>query len=251
MIEKERNLKMLKTLLEKRDGSSPEDIVFSTLGETEIVSKQLICSVKDLTVTIRPNSIQFSTSSVRYFSTDSVIKYVLLSIEKGKKWLIVSECSRDTVDAQRWCTEKDGKLESRKLTGDDFPNRMYTMMNWNKGFYYKAFGYLGAAIDEDYKPFLAYKLEKTRGIALSTKARQDAKIKDADVGEEMLAKIMEHERKQEEERKEAKKRGEKFTPKPLVLLNGIAEDSFGVLRKNQKEENELPGDVEEFFKRNH
>ena len=251
MTEKERNLKMLKTLLEQRDGSSPEDIVFSTLGETEIVSKQLINSIKDLTVTIRPNAIQFSTSSIRYFSSASDVKYVKLSISKGKKWLIVTAGDRDTIDAHRWCTEKDGRLESRKLPGDDFPNRMYVMMNWNKGFYYKAFGYLGAAIDEDYRPFLAYKLEETRGIALSTKARKDAKIKDADVGEEMLAKIMDHERKQEEERKEAKKRGEKFTSKPLVLLNGIAEDSFGVLRKNQREENELPSDLEEFFKRNH
>ena len=240
------NLTMVKTLLEKRGSTEPDDIIFAPIGETELVSKLLMYSIKDLIVTIRPNAIQFSTSSINFFSHTN---YISMNVDRKNRWLVVTAHVRDAIDSHRWCSIKDGKRESKKLTGKDFPNRIYPLMNWNKAFYYKALGYLASAPDEDYEPFLAYKLEDFRGIALSTTAREAAGVNDSDVGEEMLSKLREFERKQEKERKAAEARGSKFVPGRFEIIGGIPEGSFGLQRKIRKEISRVPEDVMEFIKR--
>ena len=241
---KETNLAMIKSLNEKLGSAEPDDVIFSSIGETELISKVLLYSIKDLAVTIRPNAIQFSASSINLFSHTN---YVDLHIDRGNKWLIVVSHQRDAIDSQRWCSIKEGKRESKRLSGKDFPNRLYPLMNWSKAFYYKAFGYLGAAADEDYEPFLAYKLENFRGIALSTSAREAAGVKDSDVDAEILAEVKEFERQQEKERKAALDRGEKYIPQRLEI-NGIQKDRFGIFRKEQKAKNNVPDDVRDFFR---
>ena len=59
---KETNLAMIKSLNEKLGSAEPDDVIFSSIGETELISKVLLYSIKDLAVTIHPNAIQFSAS---------------------------------------------------------------------------------------------------------------------------------------------------------------------------------------------
>ena len=246
LSKKERNLTMIKLLNEKRGSTDPDDVIFANIGGSELISKLLLFSIKDLAVTIRPNAIQFSTSSINFFSHTN---YIDMYVDKDNKWLIVVAHDRDAIDSQRWCTVKEGKRESKKLSGRDVPNRIYPLMNWSKAFYYKAFGYLGAAEDEDYEPFLAYKLIDYRGIALSASARKAAGVKDSDIDEETLSKVKEFEWQEEKKRKAAKARGEKYTPGRLEIVGGIPEGSFGILRKEQKEKNQVPEYVRTFFEK--
>ena len=111
-IEKEENLKMLKTLTD-RSATAPEDLIFVPIGEIEIVSKLLTYTIRDMIVTIRPDGIQFNNSSVNLFSHAD---YITVGIDRTNKWLTVTASKKDCLESKCWCVVKGDKRESKKIS---------------------------------------------------------------------------------------------------------------------------------------
>lgn len=211
-------------------GVPEEDIRREDFRESEILSSTLRANLKDPQVTIRPDGIQFNNACIRLFED---VMYIYIGYDRGKKWLMINECERDDIDSQRWCSDKDGKYESRKITGRDNSTRIYRMMGWNKGYYYKAIGVLSTQEGDDSgEPYLLFELEKNWQFALTEKGRAAAGVTDEDVGAEELAKIRAEEEAAAKEKAEAESRGEKPKRKRRYTINGIDEDSFGTKRKD-------------------
>ena len=209
----------------------PEDnIRREDYRESEILSSTLRLNIKDPQVTIRPDGIQFNNACVRLFED---VMYIYIGYDRDRKWLVINACERDDIDSQRWCNDKDGKLESRKITGRDNAERIYRMMGWNKGYYYKSVGVLSIQEgDDSWEPYVLFELENNHQHALTEKGRAAAGVTDEDVGEEELAKIRAEEEAAAKERAEAEARGEKPKRRQRYKINGIDEDSFGKKRKD-------------------
>lgn len=214
-----------------------DEIRRADFRETEIISRQLMSHIKDIQVTIRPDGIQFNNSCITLFDN---VNYVLLGIDKVQKWLVVNECGRDDIDGQRWCKTKNDKRETRKITGKLNSDRIYRMMGWNKGYYYKVLGTLALQEDEEDEPYLLFDLTKYDQYALTEKGRAAAGIEDSDVGDDELAKIRRAEEMAAQEKAEAEARGSKPKRKRKHLIGGLAdENSFGTPRKKHKSRLEM------------
>lgn len=62
----------------------------------------------------------------------------------------IKECDPDDKNAIRWCIEKkDGTRKSRKITGREFSNMIYTLMEWDRKKRYKIIGFLIEVDGED------------------------------------------------------------------------------------------------------
>ena len=239
-IEKEENLKMLKTLTD-RSATAPEDLIFVPIGEIEIVSKLLTYTIRDMIVTIRPDGIQFNNSSVNLFSHAD---YITVGIDRTNKWLTVTASKKDCLESKCWCVVKGDKRESKKISARYLTERIYKMMQWDKGFSYKSTGYLAVATDENYTPFIAYKLSEHDKYLLSPKYRKAAGMTDQDLGEE-FEEIREFERQELIAKQEAEKRGEKY-PKKKYHKSSVPEDRFGVQWKDRFQST-VPDEILEYY----
>ena len=237
---KEENLKMLKTLTD-RSATAPEELIFVPIGDTEIVSKLLTYTIRDMIVTIRPDGIQFNNSSVNLFSHAD---YITVGIDRINKWLTVTASKKDCLESKCWCVVKGDKRESKKILARALTERIYKMMNWDRGFSYKSTGYLAVATDENYTPFIAYKLSEHDKYLLSPKYRKAAGMTNQDLGEE-FEEILEFEKQQSIAEKEAEKRGEKYTKKKYHKPS-VPEDRFGVQWKDRFL-NIVPDEVAEYY----
>ncbi len=208
-----------------------DEILRADFRETEIISRELMSHIKDLQVTIRPDGIQFNNSCITLFDD---VTYVLLGIDKDNKWLVVNECERDDIDGQRWCKTKNEKRETRKISCRLNSDRIYRLMDWNKGYYYKVLGTLALQEDEEDIPYLVFDMKKYDQRMLTEKGRAAAGIEDSDVGEKELAKIRLAEEIYAKEKAEAEARGAKPKRRRKHIIGGLDENSFGTPRKNHK-----------------
>ena len=196
--------------------------------EAELLSSIIRMNNLDPMVTIRPDGIQFNNACIRLFED---VRHIYIGFDRDKQWMMINECDRDDIDSQRWCNEKDGRLVSRKITGKDHSNRIYKMMGWNKGYYYKVLAEITRQIgDETNEPYLLFELGTNRRFPLTEKGRKAAGVEDEDVGEEELAKITAHFEEEERRRAEAEAKGEKPKRRRTGEISGIAEDAFGTKR---------------------
>ena len=76
--------------------------------------------------------------------------YIKFYIDHNAKQLAIKECDPDDKNAIRWCVEKkDGTHKSRKITGRDFSNMIYTLMEWDRKKRYKIIGFMIEVDGED------------------------------------------------------------------------------------------------------
>lgn len=76
--------------------------------------------------------------------------YIKFYIDHNAKQLAIKECDPDDKNAIRWCIEKkDGTRKSRKITGREFSNMIYTLMEWDRKKRYKIIGFLIEVDGED------------------------------------------------------------------------------------------------------
>ncbi len=75
-----------------------DEIRRADFRDSEIISRQLMSHIKDLQVTIRPDGLQFNNSCLILFDD---VTYILMNVDRDQKWLIVNDCGRDDIDAQR------------------------------------------------------------------------------------------------------------------------------------------------------
>lgn len=167
-------------------GITKDEIRRIDVSEAEVVRRQYLSHIREPQVTIRPDGVQFNNSAIQMLEG---AVYIYLMVDRKRKWLVIREVEKDARDAQRWCTVKDGVRKSRKITGADFAERVYRLMGWNKGYYYKICGTPALPVEGEECLYLLFELENYDRYILTEKARKSAGVLDEEVGEAELEKI--------------------------------------------------------------
>lgn len=201
----------------------------------EVVRRQFLSHMKDMVVTIRPDGIIFNTTCL--VKLDDAV-HIQMLVDRKNQWLIIRACDEEDKDGQRWCNvSENGTRKTRKLTGRDFGTLMYDFMKWTKGYYYKVCGSLAMQEGDDGELLLVFELVDAEKYPMTSKSRQAAGVDDGDIKEEELARLIEIEKQNLEEkaeRKAAKERGEKpkRSKRTSEFPNSWEENSFGALFSN-------------------
>ena len=213
-------------------GIAANEIKVVDASDSEVISRQLMSRVRDVTVTIRPDGIMFNSMCIR--AMEEVI-YIQMLIDREKRMLYVKATDEFDKDSHRWCSVKDDKRESRKITGREFGNRIYRLMGWSKAYYYRISGSpaLQAGTEDEF--LMAFDLREFDGIMMTSKGLVSAGVDDEDLGEhadELRNEIA----KMEAERvaaKEANAEGKRKRVKQKVeRQESLQNDAFGVKQKD-------------------
>jgi hypothetical protein len=223
-------------------GIPREQLPRISLKGSEVVRRQYLSHIFENVVTLRPDGVQFNNSCITRMVG---IENIYLMIKRNDRWLIVKACEEDDCDAQRWCVIKEGKRKSRKITGRPFADRIYRMMGWNKGYYFKVCGTPALQIDKEDEVLMVFELDEAEKYPMTTKCREKAGVDDEEVGKEELRLLAEIERKQEEEKKKRKAEiaaGEKnkVHKKKERFPNTWGNESFGVPFESHKAKVKVP-----------
>lgn len=171
-------------------GITREEMPRVSVKQADMVSRQYLSHLKDAMVTIRPDGIQFNNSCIAKMPDTY---HIQLFIDRSKKYLIIKACDEFDKDGQRWCSEKNGKRQSRKITGRPFSEKLYKMMSWSKGYYYKVCGTPALQEDDEDELLFVFELQESDRYALSAKGRKAAGVSDEELDAEELQKLADEE----------------------------------------------------------
>lgn len=215
-----------------------------SLEGANVISRYGFSRMHDMVMTIRPDGIQFNMHAIERIET----QFVLPMINRTNQWIIIKAGDSDDKDTQRWCSDKDGLRKTRKISGKDFPNRLYRYMQWNLGYYYKIFGSLALQVDVEDELLIVFELNPSERYPLTQKGREAAGVFDENVGEETLIKLNEHEaamNAEKAERAAKKARGEKSGKSQISksqltdIPSAWGDDQFGPSVKDYRKRIEL------------
>lgn len=214
--------------------------------EGEVIRNEYMLTNDKLILTLKPDGIQFNTACVMKWSD---IEHIQLIIHKRKKQLIIKKSSIYERDSRKWCNKREGKSIPRKLTGREFAKRIYEMMAWSLGRFYKVVGNVVFEQTVFNEEFIIFELENYIGFPLKEKTRLKAGVANEDLSAEELkelTKIESEMSKEEAERKLAKEKG--CEPKPrrsfAIYPDKWGQYTFGVLLEKHKNYSELNFDIE-------
>lgn len=219
-------------------GVSREEMPRVSLKQVDMVRRQYLSHIREAMVTIRPDGIQFNNSCIVKMPD---VVYIQLFIDRGKRHLIIKGCDEYDKDGQRWCSEKNDRRQSRKITGRPFCEKVYKMMAWSKGYYYKICGVPALQEDDEDELLFVFELEDFERYALTAKSRKAAGVEDEDLSEAELLKLAE----EEKAKKTSKKKGkfpeawgtESFGPSAEVHSNRIVIPKLSELEILSENEN--------------
>lgn len=103
----------------------------------QVARREFFSHKYDPTLTFKGNSITFNNACIS--SLDGVV-YIQVLVNPDEKKLVIRPCSEGARDAIRWCVTKTEKRKSRQITCNLFAAKMYTLMNWERLYYYKLQG---------------------------------------------------------------------------------------------------------------
>lgn len=166
--------------------------------------------------------------------------YIYLMVDRKRKWLVIREVEKDAWDAQRWCSIKDGARKPRKITGADFSERVYKLMDWNKGYYYKICGTPALPVEGEECLYLLFELENYDRYILTEKARKSAGVLDEEVGVEELEKIRAEADAAKKAKEEAAANGTKPRRRKKQHPDTWEDGSFGEPYAKHKDRLQLP-----------
>lgn len=210
-------------------GITADQIKEVDASEAEVVSRVLMSRSRDIVATIRPDGIMFNTTCVR--SMKGVI-YIQMSIDRDKHRLYVEPAEEFERDSRQWCSEKDGKRISKKITGRPFGDRIYKMMGWSKGYSFRVNGYPARQIGREDEYLLAFDLDEFDQKLLTERGLEAAGVEDDDLGvnaEQIHADIAEEKAIREKAKEEAKASGKrKHSRKRTIYHESVEGGAFGI-----------------------
>ncbi len=176
-------------------------------SDGQVVRAQLFSQTEAYSLTVYPDGIRFSTGCVRKWIDITHVSIVALD---DRKLLVVRMSDEDEYDSLRWSNIRDDKKYGRKISGRPFSDEIYGMMEWSKGYYYRAEGKIGVnQLDEEEKIWV-FDLERSEKYPMSEKTRVKAGVRNEDLEEEdlnILDRIEKEKEKEAEYRQNMKKEG--------------------------------------------
>lgn len=129
---------LIHQLVQERLGRKRE-LEFEALDDYVVPPKMFFSMLKKPAVSIRPNRLEFSMSSIRLFEG---VRYVLPMTSEKKKRVVIAICAEEEISSIEWARQKEGKWVNRSITCPEYADRLYQMMEWNRECRYKAYGHL-------------------------------------------------------------------------------------------------------------
>ncbi|MBR3245352.1 MAG: hypothetical protein IKF90_22095 [Parasporobacterium sp.] len=224
-------------------GITEDQIKTVDVSEADVVSRQLMSRVKEITATIRPDGIIFNTTCIRSMID---VAYIQMLVDREKHLLYVRPSEEYNKDTFRWCNIKNQKRTSRKITGREFGKRIYNIMKtqgWSKGYSYRVGGTPAKQVNADDEYMLVFELDEYDENLMTTKGLLSAGVDDEDLGEKaeqirMEISIME---KEQAEAKAAAADGKKRRVRKRIRHQKVLEDgAFGVKSKEHVNRIEVP-----------
>lgn len=167
-------------------GVSRNDMERVSLEGAEIVRRQYLSHIKDAVLTVRPDGITFNNACIAKM-LDTY--YIQIFIDRDKRRLIIRGCDENDMDGQKWCNERDGLRKSRKITGRPFCSKLYSMMEWSKGYYYKICGTPALRMENEDELLFVFELTEAECFALTKKARERAGVTQDVLNAEQMKKL--------------------------------------------------------------
>ena len=186
-----------------------DEIPRVSMKDAEVVSSKYLAHTRKPILTIWPDGIKFNQESLRKIPD---VTFILPEIDRGRKLFFAVASYEDEIDSQKWANQKEDKRESRKITGRELGAKIYRLMGWNKGYYYKAYGSLAVRDDGEEEIVLCYELADADKSFLTEKARMTLNISVEDLGSEAERILAEDARRKAEKAQREKDKAEGKTP---------------------------------------
>ena len=202
-------------------GMKKEDMERIDLARCEVVRRQYLAHTNDNILTIKPDGVQFNNSCIKRMVG---VEYIQMYIDKENRRLMISPCSMDDKNSQRWCNVKDGVRKSRKIRGKSFCNKLYMNNGWCKGYSYKICGVPALKYDDDDCLIMVFDFDEAEKIPMTRQQRFSAGVEPEDLTDEERAELA----RLEDEMMTAKEMGRRTTYQRLgVIYPESWGDSFG------------------------
>ena len=183
------------------------------IRKSQVVRHQFFSKVNETSVNIYPDGVRISTKCVRRWED---IDYIEFIVDEEQRLLIVRKSTMDDIDSQRWVSYRNEKRYGRKITGREFSYRLYSMMNWNRGYIHKVSGYVARNEDDVDEELWFFELDEAEGIPLTRSARERTGVKDTDIDDKTIEILDSIEKNRKNERMERQKlRAEGKNPGPV------------------------------------
>lgn len=129
---------LIRQLVQERLGKKNE-IEFESLDDYVVPPKMFFSMIKKPAVSIRPNRMEFSMSSIRLFEG---VQHILPMLSENKQRMVVAICAEEELSSVEWARLKKDKWVNRSITCPEFVDGIYKMMNWRRECRYKVYGRL-------------------------------------------------------------------------------------------------------------
>ena len=129
---------LIRQLVQERLGKKNE-IEYESLDDYVVPPKMFFSMIKKPAVSIRPNRMEFSMSSIRLFEG---VQHILPMLSENKQRMVVAICAEEELSSVEWARLKKDKWVNRSITCPEFVDGIYKMMNWRRECRYKVYGRL-------------------------------------------------------------------------------------------------------------
>ena len=129
---------LIRPLVQERLGKKNE-IEYESLDDYVVPPKMFFSMIKKPAVSIRPNRMEFSMSSIRLFEG---VQHILPMLSENKQRMVVAICAEEELSSVEWARLKKDKWVNRSITCPEFVDGIYKMMNWRRECRYKVYGRL-------------------------------------------------------------------------------------------------------------
>lgn len=103
-----------------------------------VVRRELFAHLRDPSVTIRYNSVNFNNACVKALED---AEYIQILINEESRKMLIRKCGEDDKDALHWCIRKEVGRRPRMLKNPLFSPMLYEKMGWSANCRYKLLGY--------------------------------------------------------------------------------------------------------------
>jgi hypothetical protein len=203
-------------------GIKKEEMELADLDNCEVVRRQYLAHTRDNLLTIKPDGIQFNNICIARMVG---VEYIYILIDRENRRLMITPCSPDDKDGQRWCLVKNGVRKSRKLRGKPFSDLLYRLLGWCKGYYYRICGVPALAKGDEDRLVMVFNFDEAEKIPMTRQQRLCAGVEPEELTDQEKAELA----ILEDQMMTAKENGRRSTYQRLGVSypDNWEKDSFG------------------------
>ena len=133
-----RDQELIQQLIKSRL-SQKEELEYDPLEDYEIPPRTQFSMLSKPAVVIRRKQLTFNSSCIRLFSG---VAHILPMASQKRHRLCIAPLSEEEQASVQWAREKAGKWINKPITSNGFLDNIFTFMQWNPKYRYKALGHI-------------------------------------------------------------------------------------------------------------